>query len=98
MIMTPTRELAIQVAEEIGKLPRYKGIRTLPIYGGQEIGRQIRALRQKPQIIIGTPGPAARPHQPQDDPAGRRPDVVLDEADEMLDMGFLEDIHDDSRA
>ncbi len=47
LIMTPTRELAIQVAEEIGKLSRYKGTRSLPIYGGQDIGRQIRALKKK---------------------------------------------------
>lgn len=56
LIMTPTRELAIQVADEIGKLTRFKGVRSLPIYGGQDIGRQIRALKKHPQIIIGTPG------------------------------------------
>ena len=56
LILTPTRELAIQVSEEIGKLSRFKGVRTLPIYGGQEIGRQIRALKKYPHIIIGTPG------------------------------------------
>ncbi|MFF2090395.1 DEAD/DEAH box helicase [Paenibacillus sp. NPDC058174] len=92
LIMTPTRELAIQVAEEIGKLTRYKGLRSLPIYGGQEIGRQIRALKKKPQIIIGTPGRLL-------DHINRKTirledvrTVVLDEADEMLDMGFMEDI------
>ena len=56
LIMCPTRELAIQVAEEIEKLGRFKGIRSLPIYGGQDIVKQIRALKKKPQIIIGTPG------------------------------------------
>lgn len=92
LVMTPTRELAIQVAEEIGKLTKFKGLRSLPIYGGQEIGRQIRALKKRPQIIIGTPGRLL-------DHINRKTirledvnTVVLDEADEMLDMGFMEDI------
>ncbi|HZG87231.1 DEAD/DEAH box helicase [Paenibacillus sp.] len=92
LIMCPTRELAIQVAEEIGKLARFKGIQTLPIYGGQDIGRQIRALKKRPQVVIGTPGRLL-------DHINRKTlkledvrYVVLDEADEMLDMGFLEDI------
>ncbi|MCY9577826.1 DEAD/DEAH box helicase [Paenibacillus alvei] len=92
LIMTPTRELAIQVADEIGKLTRFKGVRSLPIYGGQDIGRQIRALKKHPQIIIGTPGRLLdhinRKTIRLDDVAT----VVLDEADEMLDMGFMEDI------
>jgi ATP-dependent RNA helicase DeaD len=92
LILTPTRELAIQVAEEIGKLSRYKGVRTLPIYGGQEIGRQIRALKKHPHIVVGTPGRLLdhinRKTIRLDDVSV----VVLDEADEMLDMGFLEDI------
>lgn len=92
LVLAPTRELAIQVAEEINKLARFKGIRSLPIYGGQDIVRQIRALKQKPQIIIGTPGRLL-------DHINRRTirlndvrTVVLDEADEMLDMGFMDDI------
>jgi ATP-dependent RNA helicase DeaD len=92
LIMCPTRELAIQVAEEIEKLGRFKGIRSLPIYGGQDIVKQIRALKKKPQIIIGTPGRLL-------DHINRRTiklddvqTVILDEADEMLDMGFMEDI------
>ena len=64
LIMCPTRELAIQVAEEIEKLGRFKGIRSLPIYGGQDIVKQIRALKKKPQIIIGTPGRLLRSYQP----------------------------------
>jgi ATP-dependent RNA helicase DeaD len=92
LVMTPTRELAIQVSEEIGKLARFKGVRTLPIYGGQDIGRQIRALKKRPQVIIGTPGRLLdhinRKTIRLDDVSF----VVLDEADEMLDMGFLEDI------
>ena len=56
LIMTPTRELAIQVAEEIGKIGRTSKIKALPVYGGQPIDRQIRALRSGVQIVIGTPG------------------------------------------
>ncbi len=93
VILCPTRELAIQVAEELKKLSKYKrGIEILPIYGGQPIERQIRALRQGVQIIIGTPGRVM-------DHLDRRTlkmdgvkIIVLDEADEMLDMGFREDI------
>lgn len=92
LVMCPTRELAIQVAEEISKLGRFKGIRSLPIYGGQDIVKQIRALKKRPQIIIGTPGRLLdhinRKTIRLDDVAT----VVLDEADEMLDMGFMEDI------
>ncbi|MDQ0058442.1 ATP-dependent RNA helicase DeaD [Paenibacillus harenae] len=92
LIMTPTRELAIQVAEEIGKLTRYKGLRSLPIYGGQEIGRQIRALKKKPQIIIGTPGRLLDHINRKTIRLEDVQTVILDEADEMLDMGFMEDI------
>ena len=56
LILTPTRELAIQVAEEIGNIGRVKRIRSLPVYGGQPIDRQIKALKSGIQIVIGTPG------------------------------------------
>ncbi|MDZ7543452.1 DEAD/DEAH box helicase, partial [Clostridium perfringens] len=92
LIMTPTRELAIQVAEEIGKLSRFKGIRSLPIYGGQDIGRQIRAMKKRPQIIIGTPGRLLDHINRKTIRLDDVQTVVLDEADEMLDMGFMEDI------
>lgn len=92
LIMTPTRELAIQVADEIGKLARYKGVRTLPIYGGQDIGRQIRALKKRPHIIIGTPGRLLDHINRKTIKLDDVQTVVLDEADEMLDMGFMEDI------
>ena len=93
VILCPTRELAIQVAEELKKLSKYKrGIEILPVYGGQPIDRQIRALRKGVQIIIGTPGRVM-------DHLDRRTlkmdgvkIIILDEADEMLDMGFREDI------
>lgn len=92
LIMAPTRELAIQVAEEIEKLSRFKGLRTLPIYGGQDIVRQIRALKRKPQIIIGTPGRLLDHINRKTIKLDDVNTVVLDEADEMLDMGFMEDI------
>lgn len=92
LIMTPTRELAIQVADEISKLAKFKGIRSLPIYGGQDIVRQIRALKQKPQIIIGTPGRLLDHINRKTIKLDDVKTVILDEADEMLDMGFMEDI------
>lgn len=93
LVLCPTRELAIQVAVEIGKLAsRKRGIFVLPVYGGQPIERQFRALAKGAQIIVGTPGRVM-------DHMGRgtlRLDqtmlAVLDEADEMLDMGFRDDI------
>lgn len=92
LIMAPTRELAIQVSEEIEKLGRFKGLRSLAIYGGQDIGRQIRSLRRKPQIIIGTPGRLLDHINRKTIRLDDVQTVVLDEADEMLDMGFMEDI------
>ena len=92
LIMTPTRELAIQVAEEIGKLSRFKGIRSLAIYGGQDISRQIRSLKNKPQVIIGTPGRLLDHINRKTIKLTDVQTVVLDEADEMLDMGFMDDI------
>jgi ATP-dependent RNA helicase DeaD len=92
LIMCPTRELAIQVAEEIEKLGRFKGIRSLPIYGGQDIVKQIRALKKKPQIIIGTPGRLLDHINRKTIRLDDVQTVILDEADEMLDMGFMEDI------
>lgn len=92
LMMAPTRELAIQVAEEIEKLGRFKGIRSLAIYGGQDISRQIRSLKRKPQIIIGTPGRLLDHINRKTIRLDDVRTVVLDEADEMLDMGFMDDI------
>jgi len=92
LVMAPTRELAIQVAEELENLGKYKGIRSLAIYGGQDIGRQIRSLKRKPQIIIGTPGRLLDHINRKTIRLDDVRTVVLDEADEMLDMGFMEDI------
>ena len=93
VILCPTRELAVQVAEEFKKLARYKrGIEILPIYGGQPIDRQIRALKYGVQVIIGTPGRVMDHLERRTLKLDSIKYVVLDEADEMLDMGFREDI------
>ncbi|MDR2898932.1 MAG: DEAD/DEAH box helicase, partial [Clostridiales bacterium] len=93
LILSPTRELAIQVSEEFKKLLKYKdNIRVVPIYGGQPIDRQIFALKKGAQIVIGTPGRVMdhmRRHTLKMDNVEM---VILDEADEMLDMGFRDDI------
>lgn len=92
LIVTPTRELAIQVAEEVSRIGKYKRLRTLPIYGGQSIDRQIRGLRQGVQVVIGTPGRLLDHLSRKTLSLKNVKMVVLDEADEMLDMGFIEDI------
>ena len=93
VILCPTRELAIQVSEELKNLSKYKkGIRILPVYGGQPIGRQIKALRVGVQIIIGTPGRVMDHLNRRTLKVGGVKIVILDEADEMLDMGFRDDI------
>lgn len=92
LILTPTRELAIQVSGELQKLSAHKNIRTLPIYGGQSIGHQIRALKQGVQVAIGTPGRILDHLRRQTLKLDRVHTIVLDEADEMLDMGFVDDI------
>ncbi len=92
LVLTPTRELAVQVAEELNKIGQFKGIRTLPIYGGQDINRQIRALSKRPHIIVGTPGRLMDHMRRKTLRLQQIKMVVLDEADEMLNMGFIEDI------
>ncbi|MGI6575813.1 MAG: DEAD/DEAH box helicase [bacterium] len=92
IVITPTRELAVQVAEELNKIGQYKGVRTLPIYGGQDITRQIKALKKKPQIIVGTPGRLIDHLRRKTIRLQEISTVILDEADEMLNMGFIEDI------
>ncbi|MCI9315112.1 MAG: DEAD/DEAH box helicase [Lachnospiraceae bacterium] len=93
VILCPTRELAMQAAEELRKFSKYmQGIKVLPIYGGQDIIRQIKNLKSGVQIVVGTPGRVMdhmRRHTLKMDHVHT---VVLDEADEMLNMGFREDI------
>jgi ATP-dependent RNA helicase DeaD len=93
LILCPTRELAVQVSEEVHKLALFKrGIRTLPIYGGQSYERQFQGLRQGAQIVIGTPGRLMDHLRRETLRLDQVKMVVLDEADVMLDMGFREDI------
>ncbi len=92
VILCPTRELAIQVAEELKKLSKYKKTKVLPIYGGQPIERQIKALKKGVQIIIGTPGRVMDHMYRRTLSMAKVKMIILDEADEMLDMGFREDI------
>ncbi len=93
LILCPTRELAIQVSEEFRKLLKFKdNIRVLPIYGGQPIDRQILALKKGAQVIIGTPGRVMDHMRRRTLKMETVKQVILDEADEMLDMGFREDI------
>jgi ATP-dependent RNA helicase DeaD len=92
LVVAPTRELAIQVSEELYKIGYGKRIRVLAIYGGQDINRQIRALKNHPHIIVGTPGRILDHINRRTVRLDNIQTVVLDEADEMLNMGFIEDI------
>ncbi len=92
LVLSPTRELAVQIAEEVHEITLFTGHKVLPVYGGQRIDRQITALKKGVQVVVGTPGRIL-------DHLGRRTlslssikMLVLDEADMMLDMGFLPDI------
>lgn len=93
IILCPTRELVVQVAEEIAKLAFFKrGLRELPIYGGQSYERQFRGLSAGAQIIIGTPGRVMDHLERKSLKLDQIKMVILDEADRMLDMGFVDDI------
>lgn len=93
LVLCPTRELSIQVAEEVSKLGRFKkGLQVLPVYGGQPIERQLRALKKGVQIVIGTPGRVIDHIRRKTIRTDNIKMMVLDEADEMFDMGFRDDI------
>ncbi len=92
LILTPTRELAVQVAEACHTYGKYQHVTVLPVYGGQPIGRQLSALQRGVQIVVGTPGRLLDHIQRGTLQLNEIKTVVLDEADEMLDMGFIEDI------
>ena len=94
LIMCPTRELAIQVAEEVCKIGRVRRVKALPVYGGQPIERQIRALKSNVQIVIGTPGRLIDHINRGTIKLDHIKFLVLDEADEMLDMGFVDDMEE----
>lgn len=93
LVLCPTRELSIQVAEEISNLGKFKkGLKVLPVYGGQPIDRQLRALKAGVQIVIGTPGRVIDHIRRKTIKTDNIKMMVLDEADEMFDMGFRDDI------
>tara|TARA_R110002050_G_scaffold57423_3_gene128876 strand:- start:29315 stop:31108 length:1794 start_codon:yes stop_codon:yes gene_type:complete len=93
LVLAPTRELAIQVAEAIQSYARHmKGLHVLPIYGGQSMGIQLRQLERHPQVIVGTPGRVLDHIRRGTLKLGDLKVLVLDEADEMLRMGFIDDV------
>jgi len=92
LIITPTRELAMQVSDELYHLGRFAGIRTLSVYGGVGYGRQIALINKGVQVVVATPGRLKDLYQKGKIESFNPQIVVLDEADEMLDMGFLDEI------
>lgn len=92
LVIAPTRELAIQTQEELYRLGKDKKIRVQAVYGGADIGRQIRQLKDRPHIVVGTPGRMLDHINRHTLKLATVETLVLDEADEMLNMGFLEDI------
>ncbi|GIU44594.1 ATP-dependent RNA helicase DeaD [Shewanella sairae] len=93
LVLAPTRELAVQVAEAFGSYAKFmKGLHVLPIYGGQSMHQQLNALRRGPQIIVGTPGRVMDHMRRGTLKLDTLKAMVLDEADEMLKMGFIDDI------
>jgi Superfamily II DNA and RNA helicases len=93
LILAPTRELAIQIREELQDLCAFmEGVRTVVLYGGQPIDKQIKQLKAKPQIVIATPGRLKDHMQRRTVKLDKVQTVVLDEADRMLDMGFVKDV------
>jgi ATP-dependent RNA helicase DeaD len=94
IILAPTRELAIQVNDELNRIAKYAKVKLLPVYGGQPIDRQIRALRMGVDIVVGTPGRVLDLIRRNILDLSDINFLVLDEADEMLNMGFIDDIEE----
>ena len=92
LVLAPTRELAVQVAEALHRFGKYRGMHVVAVYGGQPIDRQLRALARPVDIVVGTPGRLMDHMRRETLRLDQVRFVVLDEADEMLDMGFIEDI------
>jgi len=92
IVLVPTRELAIQVAEELNKIGRNSGMLAAPVYGGQSIDRQIKSLNKGVAVVVGTPGRVIDHIRRKTMVLSEVATVVLDEADEMLNMGFIEDM------
>jgi len=93
LVLAPTRELAVQIAEHISRISRYTSVRVCPIYGGEKINRQIQQLKRGVHIVVGTPGRTIDHLERGTLKLGAVRMVVLDEADRMLDMGFVNDIN-----
>ena len=93
LILAPTRELAIQITQELREVAVYhEGLRVVCLYGGEPIGKQINALKRKPQIVVATPGRLSDHMKRRTVTVKEVQTVVLDEADRMLDMGFIHDV------
>jgi superfamily II DNA/RNA helicase len=92
LVLAPTRELAVQDADALHQIGRYRNVQVLPIYGGAPYERQLRALRDGVHVVVGTPGRVLDHLRRGTLKLGRVQLVILDEADEMLNMGFLEDV------
>lgn len=92
LVISPTRELAVQTQEEIYRLGTDKHIKVQAVYGGADMRRQIRGLADHPQVVVGTPGRLLDHINRHTLKLANLKHLVLDEADEMLDMGFIDDI------
>lgn len=93
VILAPTRELAMQITDEMREIAVcHEGVRLVCLYGGQPIGKQINALKRRPQIVVATPGRLSDHMKRRTVTLGSVQTVVLDEADRMLDMGFIHDV------
>lgn len=92
LVLTPTRELCVQVTDEIARIGQFRGVRTVAIYGGSSMDRQIAALKRGTQVVIGTPGRVLDLIRRHELLLDRVHTVILDEADRMLDMGFIVDV------
>ena len=92
LILTPTRELCVQVTEEIARIGQFRGVRTVAIYGGSSMDKQIEGLKRGAQVVVGTPGRVLDLIRRGELRLDRVHTVILDEADRMLDMGFIVDV------
>ena len=93
VILAPTRELALQITDELRDIAVYhEGVRLVCLYGGQPIGKQINTLKRKPQIVVATPGRLSDHMKRRTVTLNAVKTVILDEADRMLDMGFIHDV------
>jgi ATP-dependent RNA helicase DeaD len=92
LVLTPTRELCVQVTNEIASIGQFRNVKTVAIYGGSSMDRQVSALRRGAQVVVGTPGRVLDLIRRGELRLDRVHTVILDEADRMLDMGFIVDV------